>query len=134
MKKCVLLLLVGFSTVALAQQNTRVIMHLQSSDTLVFKSLVNQIANIKMDIPDAEIELVCHGPGIAFLLAKKSLYANKIDKMKLKDVSMVGCEFTMAQKNIKKEDLVPFASTVPHGIVEIIRKQEANWLYVKVGF
>jgi hypothetical protein len=119
---------------AFGQQQPKVILHLQSADTLVHKSIVNQIGNLKKEVPNASIELVCHGPGMDFLLREKSKYINKINKMELKDVTFVGCEFTMSQKNIKKEDLVPFATTVPYGLVEIVKKQQDNWLYVKLGF
>lgn len=119
---------------AFGQQQPKVILHLQSADTLVHKSIVNQIGNLKKEVPDAAIELVCHGPGMDFLLKEKSKYISKINKMGLKDVTFVGCEFTMSQKNIKKEELVPFATTVPYGLVEIVKKQQDNWLYVKLGF
>ena len=132
-----LLLILSFiivSHIAFGQQHPKVILHLQSADTLVHKSIVNQIANLKKEMPDAKVEIVCHGPGMDFLLKEKSKYINKIYKMNMKDVAFVGCEFTMSQKNIKKEDLVPFASTVPFGLVEIIKKQQDQWLYVKLGF
>lgn len=119
---------------AFGQQHPKVILHLQSADTLVYKSIINQIANLKKEMPEAKVEVVCHGPGLDFLLKEKSKYINKIQKMNLKDIAFVGCEFTMSQKNIKKEDLVPFATTVPFGLVEILKKQQDNWLYVKLGF
>lgn len=121
--------LTGFS-----QTSPKVILHLQSADTSVHKSIVNQIGNIKKEIPDAEIELVCHGPGMEFLLKEKSQYINKLNNMNLKNVYFVGCEFTMTQKNISREELVDFARTVPYGIAEIIKKQQQQWLYVKLGF
>lgn len=133
MKLATILLSLIFST-AFAQQPAKVVLHLQSSDSLVHKSIVNQINNLKKSIPDATIELVCHGPGLEFLLKANSRYVNKIEKLKLKDVSLVGCEFTMSQRNYKKEDLVPYAQTVPLGIAEIVKKQAEGWLYVKMGF
>lgn len=134
MKNLLALLLSLLFTSAIAQSSSKVVLHLQSSDTLVHKSIVNQVSNLKKALPDATIELVCHGPGLEFLLKEKSRYANRLDKMKLKDVSFVGCEFTMSQRNYKKEDLVPFARTVPLGIAEIVKKQAEGWLYVKLGF
>lgn len=124
-----------WSTAALAQPSTpRVVLHLQSADTLVHKSVVNQISNIKKEMPDAEIELVCHGPGIEFLLTKKSVYSNRLNKMNLKQVMLVGCEYTMAQRNYTRQELVPFSTTVPFGIVEILKREQAGWLYIKLGF
>jgi intracellular sulfur oxidation DsrE/DsrF family protein len=135
MKKLLFILVLATVTfTCFAQQKPNVILHLQSSDTAVYKSTVNQIANLKKEIPQARIELVCHGPGLDFLLIKKSKYANKVNALDLRDVQLVGCEFAMAQKNIRKEDLVPFATTVPSGVAEIVKKQQDNWLYVKMGF
>lgn len=134
MKKLFLILFMLSSVALMAQNAPKVLLHLQSSDTLVYKSIVNQIDNLKHEFPDAAVELVCHGPGIDFLLKKKSMYINKLYIMKLKDVSFVGCEFTMAQKKIKREELVEFATTVPFGIAEIIKKEQLGWLYVKLGF
>ncbi len=134
MKKLLLILLISSSGTLMAQNAPNVVLHLQSSDTLVHKSIVNQIGNIKKEFPNAALELVCHGPGLDFLLKEKSQYINKLNKMNLKNVTYVGCEFTMSQKKIKKEDLVDFAKTVPFGIAEILKKQQQNWLYVKLGF
>lgn len=134
MKKIALLLLLTISATLYAQESPKVVLHLQSADTLVHKSIVNQIGNIKREFPQAEVELVCHGPGLDFLLKKNSSYINKIHKMNLNKISYVGCEFTMSQKKISKADLVDYATTVPYGIAEILKKQQLNWLYVKLGF
>lgn len=56
----------------MAQNAPKVILHLQSSNTLAHKSIVNRIENIKKEFPAAEVELVCHGPGLDFL-SKRSL-------------------------------------------------------------
>ncbi len=134
MKKLLLVLLLLSTVISYAQEKPRVLLHLQSADTLVYKSIVNQISNIKKEFPEAEVELVCHGPGLDFLLKRNSKYIDQLQKMNLKDVLYVGCEFTMSQKKIKKEALADFALTVPYGLAEIIRKQQQNWLYVKLGF
>jgi intracellular sulfur oxidation DsrE/DsrF family protein len=132
--RLILFFLLFTAATTFAQQNPKVIMHLQSSDSLVHKSIVNQISNIKSELPDAQIELVCHGPGIEFLTNKNGRYANRLERLNLKDVVMAGCEFTMKQRNYKKGDLVSSATTVPFGIVEILKKEQAGWLYIKMGF
>lgn len=124
----------GISGSLMAQSSPRIILQLQSADTLVHKSVVLQIGNLKKEFPDAVIELVCHGPGLEFLLKENARYVNKLAQLKLRDVTLAGCEFTMSQKKIKREDLVDFATTVPYGIAEIIKKQQQDWLYVKLGF
>ncbi|MBX2961998.1 MAG: DsrE family protein [Cyclobacteriaceae bacterium] len=129
-----LIAMLGLVQSVQAQQPVRVVMHLQSNDTLVHRSIVNQISNMKKEIPDAEIAVVCHGPGMDFLLNTKSTYINRLEKMKLTNVSFIGCEFTMKQRNLSKNDLVPYASTVPYALVDIVKKQQENWIYVKLGF
>lgn len=133
MNKLLLLLLVLISGFAQAQ-STKIIMHLQSADTLVHKSVVNQVSNLKKEFPGAEIELVCHGPGLEFLMKKNSTYVNQVNAMKLSSVSFAGCEFTMKQKNVSREDLVPYTTTVPFGVAEIIKKQQQDWIYIKLGW
>ena len=134
MRNLLIILFITSTVTVMAQDAPKIILQLQSSDTLVHKSVYMQIGNIKKVFPDAEVELVCHGPGIEFLLKKKSFYVNKLNGMKLNNVSYVACEFTMSMKNIKREDLVETSGTVPYGIAEIIKKQQLNWLYVKLGF
>lgn len=129
----ILLMAFAFSEVK-AQETPKIVMHLQTADTLVYKSLVNQITNMKKEIPDAQVAVVCHGPGMNFLLKTNAEYVSKIEKLKLKDVTFIGCQFTMKQKNIKPEDLVPFAQTVPYAMVDIVKKQQDGWIYVKLGF
>lgn len=133
MRKLFLLTLVFFALRVSAQQAS-IILHVQTQDTLVYKSIVSQVSNIKKEMPEAKIELVCHGPGIGFLMNKNATYVNKLHQLNFKEVSLVGCEFTMKQRNIKREELVPFAVTVPSGIVEILKKEQEHWLYVKLGF
>ena len=134
MKKIIPVVFILTFQITHAQYAPRIVMHLQSSDTVVYRSMVNQISNIKKQLPEAEVEIVCHGPGLEFLLKRTTDYSTRIQKMNLPDVTFVGCEFTMKQRNVSKDDLVPFAKTVPYGLVEIIKKQQEEWLYIKLGF
>ncbi len=135
MKKLVtVLLLFVFQQASFGQEQANVIFHLQSADTLVYKSVVSQIKNLKKEMPNTAIEVLCHGPGIDFLRVEKSNYAKSIQGLGFVDISIVGCEFTMSQRKIKKEGIVPFATTVPYGLVELVRKQQEGWIYIKAGF
>ena len=134
MRIFLILLLLITSLSVHAQTSTRLILHLQSADTLVHRSLVNQISNMKKEIPDAEIAVICHGPGMDLLLKNKSKYIDRIANMEYEQLQFIGCEFTMKQRNIKSEDLVPYATTVPYALVDIVKRQNEGWLYVKLGF
>jgi intracellular sulfur oxidation DsrE/DsrF family protein len=45
----------------------------------------------------------------------------------------VACENAMRAHHILSSDLLSGVTTVPSGIVELVRKQEAGYAYVKVG-
>jgi uncharacterized protein len=135
MKKLVItLFILTFSQLSIAQENAQVIFHLQSSDTLVYKSIVSQISNLKKELPGSAVAILCHGPGIDFLRVEKSKYVTTIRGLGYSDVSFVACEFTMTQRKIRKDEIVPFAITVPYGLVELVTKQQAGWIYIKTGF
>src|SRR5688572_18324568 len=110
---------IGLSMAVSGQSNPRIILHLQSDDSLVHRSIVSQIANLKKAIPDGEVEVLCHGPGLSFMM-KRNPYINRILAKNASNITFVGCEFTMSQRNIKKEDLIQTAITVPYGIAEIV--------------
>ena len=113
----------------------RVVLQLSSNDTLVWKGIMNNIKNLKNAWGDSVlIEVVVHGPGIEFLVMGKTTQQEKIAYFKSKGVVFAGCENTMRDRNISKENMIPEAGFVKSGVGEIILKQEQGWSYIKVGF
>ncbi|MEP7376495.1 MAG: DsrE family protein [Chitinophagaceae bacterium] len=113
----------------------KVVIQLSSSDTLVWKGLMNNIKNLKATWGDSiAVEVVVHGPGIGFLMKEKTTQSEKIIDFKSKGVVFVGCENTLAEKKISKENIIPEAGFVKSAVVEIILKQEQGWSYIKSGF
>ena len=106
-----------------------------SKDTADHNAMVRQLSNIQNLAPGTKLEVVCHGPGMSFIHKEKSLVLDKLkDLVASYKVDFVGCEFTMQQKNIKREQLLEECRTVPGGILEIVQKQEKGWSYIKAGF
>lgn len=140
MKKILFLLLAFlFSTFHLYAQDKptqhHVIIQLSSNDTLVWKGLLNNIKNLKNGWGDSvSIEVVAHGPGIDFLTKGKTNQQERITYFKSKGVVFVGCENTLIERKIPKENIIPAAGFVKMGVGEIILKQEQGWSYIKAGF
>jgi len=111
-----------------------VIFQLASNDTLVHKGLMKQLKNVMEGMESVEIEVVCHSNGISLLMKEKTKFAAELQAFKDKGVVFSACQNTMKERNIKPEEIVPLAAYVPSGLVEIIKKQEADWSYVKAGF
>jgi intracellular sulfur oxidation DsrE/DsrF family protein len=80
----------------------------------------------------SEIEILAYGPGID-LLKHGSPTAQPLADLEKLGVHFVACETAMRAHHIAKADLLPGVTSVPSGVVELVRKQEAGWSYVKVG-
>ena len=79
-----------------------------------------------------EVEVLAYGPGIS-ILAKGAPTTKELAELNAKGVHFMACETAMRAHKIAKADLLPGVTSVPSGVVELVRKQEAGWSYVKVG-
>lgn len=111
----------------------KIVIQLTSSDSLVHKAVVRQIANILEAAPNSKIEVVCHSNGISLLLAAQTRQAGKIAELSGKGVQFVACQNTLRERKIKPEELVSQSGLVPSGVMEVIRKQEKHWAYIRAG-
>ncbi|MGK2860800.1 MAG: DsrE family protein [Chitinophagaceae bacterium] len=133
------LIVLSFSVFTQAQTSKqsgkhRVVFQLTTDDTVVHKGLLRQLNNVLTAAPGATLEVVCHGPGINFLMKDKTIVHEKIQEMKSRGVQFAACENTLKEKNISKDKIIPEAFFVPSALVEIVTKQEAGWSYIKAGF
>lgn len=112
----------------------KIVFQMVSKDTADHNAMVRQLFNIQKLAPDTKLEVVCHGPGLTFIQKDKSLVLDKLNELADAKVDFVGCEFTMAQKNISRDQLMERCRTVPGGILEIVYKQNKGWSYIKAGY
>jgi intracellular sulfur oxidation DsrE/DsrF family protein len=141
MKTLILLTLVFISISLMAQQANgvidmkphKIVMQFTDSDSLSQASVVGQVKNIRTAWPHAEIEVVCHGPGLDLLISKTSKASAQVAEWSSKGVVFAACGNTMKRKNLKAEDLLKAATVVPSAMVELTLKQEGDWAYVKGG-
>lgn len=112
----------------------RIVFQLSTADTLAHKALMKQIRNITSVAPDTKIEVVCHGPGLNVLVKDKTTVQASIQAFQNPNITFVACEFSMKERNVSKEQIIPEAGFVKAGILEIVIKQEAGWSYIKSGF
>jgi intracellular sulfur oxidation DsrE/DsrF family protein len=133
--------LVALSFLMFAQSKTpsagtvhKIVFQLSSDDTLVHKALVRQLNNVLNAAPNAKIEVVCHGPGINFLVSGKTVVLDKIQLLRTKGVAFEACENTLKEKNISKDKIIAEAGFVQSALIEIVTRQEEGWSYIKAGF
>ncbi len=121
-------------TFAVNAKSLNVVLEMTSDETKNWGILMNNLEGVSQNLPDSgQIELVLHGGGVGLVLKKNNYEMQKLKNFSEKRVRIVVCENTMRRKNINKSDLYDFVSTVPAGIVEIVKKQSEGWAYVKIG-
>jgi intracellular sulfur oxidation DsrE/DsrF family protein len=112
----------------------KVVFHLSTADTLAYDALGIQLNNVLNHWPTAQIEVVVHNNGIAFMQKSKSKHEETIQALAKKGVVFAVCENTIKRKKIDKQDIITPSKFVPVGLAEIIEKQEEGWAYIKSGF
>jgi intracellular sulfur oxidation DsrE/DsrF family protein len=66
------------------------------------------------------------------VLKDKSSVAEEMEALaKNENVSFVICEGTMKRHNVDASQLIPGVTSVPDGILEIIKRQAEGWGYIK---
>ncbi|WP_209329949.1 DsrE family protein [Lunatimonas salinarum] len=136
---CVFLLIaiLGISVKATAQvvdqEPHRVVYQVTKGETVDQEQVIGQLNNILRALPNAQIEVVCHGMSLPLVLREKSQVTDGITDLLSRGVAFVACENTMRRAKATKEDLISGVTTVPSGLAEIILRQEQGWAYIKAG-
>ena len=133
MKKSILLtLFVAFLSFSANAQTHKVVMQLNTSDTLVWHGALKNISNLQTALGSStQIELVAHGAGISILVDGKTTQKAKIAELAASGVLFKACENTIRERKIDRATILPQVGTVPSGVAEVVLKQEAGWAYLK---
>lgn len=132
-----LVLFLGFPLVLPAQvvdqEVHRLVFHVVKGETADQEQIIGQLNNILRALPNAEIEVVCQGPGLSLVHHTQSEVKDGVTDLLSRGVVFAACENTMRKVKTKKEDLIAGVTTVPSALVEIIIRQEQGWAYIKAG-
>ena len=133
MKKTLLLtLFVALISFAANAQTHKVVVQLNTSDTLIWHGALKNISNLQTALgPNTQIELVAHGSGIGILIDGKTTQKVKIAELAATGVLFKACENTIRERKIDRSTILTQAGTVPSGVAEVVLKQEAGWAYLK---
>ncbi len=118
---------------ALDLKKHKIVMQFTDNDSLSQATVTGQVKNIRTAWPNADIEVVCHGPGLDLLMTSKSKASKALADWSAQGVVFSACNNTMKRRNIKKEELLPSVQVVPSAMIELTLKQEEGWAYVKGG-
>jgi intracellular sulfur oxidation DsrE/DsrF family protein len=113
----------------------KIVFQLSTGDTLAHKALMKQINNITTVAPTTLIEVICHGPGLSMIVKNTSIVSEKVTAFQqLHTIQFYACEFSMQERKVVKENILPSVGFVPAGIIAIVTRQEEGWSYIKAGF
>lgn len=118
------------------EKSHRIVFEVNVDGQEAWTSILNNVENLQKAFgrDHTQIEVVAHGKGLSLLLATNAELQDRLKQDSDSGVILAACENTMRRRNVKKEDLLPFATTVPSGVAEVVLKQEAGWSYLKGGF
>jgi uncharacterized protein len=136
MQKLFLITVFFISATSVIAQNKqyKIVFDLNSSDTAVQSSVLRQFNNVLKAAPDAQLEVVCHGPAVYMLVKTKVFFEEKMNELKGKgNVTFKVCANSMKRLNVDKSELIALAEIVPVAVLELSDKQMKGWSYIKAG-
>ncbi len=115
-----------------ASDKPRVVVQVSDADPAKWALALNNAHNIQADVGagNVDIEIVAFGPGIG-MLRRGSAVATRLDEALASGVAVMACENTMRAHKLAKPDMLPGVGFVASGVVEIMRKQQQGWAYLR---
>jgi intracellular sulfur oxidation DsrE/DsrF family protein len=111
----------------------KIVWEMASGDTAQQRILFRQVSNVLKEAPDTKIEIVFHGASVFGLLKDTGYFKEQIISFYKKGVVMAVCNNSLKNRNINPDRVISEAIIVPVAILELVKKQEDGWIYIKAG-
>ena len=110
----------------------KAVLQVSDNDAQKWNLALNNARNMQDDLnADAiDLEIVVYGPGIGMLKADSPVAKRVADALKA-GVQVVACENTMRNQKLARTDMLPGIGYVDAGVVEIMKKQQQGWAYIR---
>jgi len=117
---------------AASAKRSRVVVQVSEADPARWNLALNNVRNLQEDLGAAnvEIELVAYGPGIG-MLKLEAVTNSRVSEAVKAGVLVSACENTMRNQKVVRADMHPDIAYVPAGVVEIVRRQQEGWAYLR---
>lgn len=129
-----LLVAAAVAPAVLAQQaaENRVVIQVSDADAGKWNLALNNARNLQTDLgaKNVDIEIVAYGPGIGMLKAD-SVVGSRVSEALGAGVKIVACDNTMRGQKLVKRDMLSGIGYVDAGVVEIMRRQQERWAYLR---
>lgn len=113
----------------------RVVFQVTSEGDEQWDAVLGNVENMReaLGAANTEVAVIGHSKGLGMLLAAGNKHAERMRKLADEGVAFIACENTMRKKDVTRDQLLPFATTVDSGVAEVVRRQEQGWSYLKSG-
>src|SRR5882724_6449804 len=110
----------------------KVVFQVSDADPQKWNLALNNAKNLQDDIGGdlVELEIVAYGPGIGMLKGDSPVGARVAEALK-NGVKVVACENTMRAQKLVYADMLPKIGYVPAGVVELMKKQQEDYAYIR---
>ena len=97
--------------------------------------LLGNVGNIQKAFgpENVQIEIVFYGKGLTALLKTNKDYEERLKKLADQGIVLGACQNSMRLMKVTGDDIFPFSTQVDSGVAELVRKQEAGWIYIRAG-
>lgn len=115
-----------------AAKPNKVVLQVSDADPGKWSLALNNAYNVLADLgaDTVEMEIVVYGPGIGMLKAGSPVGERVANAVK-SGIHVVACENTMTGQKLTKADMLPNIGYVPAGVVELMKKQQQGWAYIR---
>lgn len=134
MSAAALALLTPLATLAAPNEPAmnKAVLQVSDADPHKWNLALNNARNVQDDLGKeaVELEIVVYGPGIGMLKADSPV-AKRIADALAGGIKVVACENTMRAQKLARTDMLPSIGYVPAGVVELIKKQQQGYAYIR---
>lgn len=109
----------------------KVIFHIDeiAKADLTLRNIGNILANLGED--NLKVELLANSDGVKLFIKPATQYVQLLTELATQGVIFNVCANTLNELGLSKESLLDLTTIVPSGIVELIKKQEIGYAYIK---
>ena len=115
-----------------AGTRNRVVFQVTDNDPARWNLVLNNLNGMREGVgaEGVEIEVVAYGPGVNMLKADSPAKARIAEALR-QGVKINACQNTMNSMKLAPSDMLPDVGYVPSGVVEVMKKQQQGWAYIR---
>lgn len=123
---------VGAGKTAAATTKNRIVIQINEDDSKKWHAVLANIRNIQAELGkgNVAVALVAIGPGLGMITAD-ALTANGVQDAIAAGVEFVACGNSMKAQQVAKADLIEGVTIATAGYVELMKRQQQGWAYLR---